>query len=54
MNSQAKTSEPGLASLSHTQTGGQTEEMSEWKSMCEESMTFYALTGPLCGFMMTY
>ena len=32
----------------------QTEEMSEWKSMCEESVTFYVLTGPLCGFMMTY
>lgn len=54
MNSHAKTSEAALVSLSHIQTEGKTEEMSEWKSMCEESMTFYALTGPLCGFMMTY
>lgn len=41
-----------VVSLSHTHTDGQ--EMSEWKSICEESMTFYVLTGPLCGFMMMH
>lgn len=37
-------------SLSHTDG----QEMSEWKSICEESMSFYVLTGPLCGFMMMH